>query len=101
MKSRLGTIWISIVLSALFTQLIFSQTESSHFYQVKGRVIDSGTNHPVALASIYIAGASVGTVANTEGDFVLKIPWNYKNDFPVVDEKTLEPIEMILSGLME
>jgi endoglucanase len=27
--------------------------------------------------------------------------WNYKNDFPVVDEKTLEPIEMILSGLME
>lgn len=27
--------------------------------------------------------------------------WNYKNDFPVVDEKTLEPIEMVLSGLME
>jgi endoglucanase len=27
--------------------------------------------------------------------------WNYKNDFPVVDENTLEPIEMILSGLME
>ncbi len=80
MRPRLGTIWISIVLFALTTHIAFSQTESSHFYQVKGRVIDSGTNHPVALASIYIAGASVGTVANTEGDFVLKIPWNYKND---------------------
>ena len=27
--------------------------------------------------------------------------WNYKNDFPVVDEKTLEPIKTILSALME
>ena len=27
--------------------------------------------------------------------------WNYKNDFPVVDEKNLEPIEMIISGLLE
>lgn len=27
--------------------------------------------------------------------------WNYKNDFPVVDEKTLEPIEAVVSALME
>ena len=80
MRPRFGTIWISIVLSALFTQLTFSQTDSTHFYQVKGRVIDSGTNHPVAFASIFIAGSSVGTVANTEGDFVLKIPVYYMND---------------------
>ncbi len=27
--------------------------------------------------------------------------WNYKNDFPVVDEKTLEPIGPVVSALME
>ncbi len=27
--------------------------------------------------------------------------WNYKNDFPVVEEKNLEPIEMIVSGLLD
>jgi endoglucanase len=26
--------------------------------------------------------------------------WNYKNDFPVVDEKTLEPIEAVVSALI-
>ena len=27
--------------------------------------------------------------------------WNYKNDFPVVDEKSLEPIALIVSGLLD
>jgi len=27
--------------------------------------------------------------------------WNYKNDFPVVDEQKLEPIEMIVSALLK
>ena len=27
--------------------------------------------------------------------------WNYKNDFPVVDENSLEPIEMIVSALIK
>ncbi len=27
--------------------------------------------------------------------------WNYKNDFPVVDEQSLEPIEMIVSALIK
>jgi endoglucanase len=27
--------------------------------------------------------------------------WNYKNDFPVVDEQTLEPIERVVSALLD
>ena len=27
--------------------------------------------------------------------------WNYKNDFPLVDERTLEPIEMLVSALIK
>lgn len=79
MKPRPGTIWISIVLFTLNTLSAFSQTDSTRIYQIKGRILDNETNFPVALASIYIAGTSVGTIANTEGDFILKIPWNYLN----------------------
>lgn len=80
MRPRLGTIWISLVLSILFTQSTFSQTDSIFLKQVKGRIIDGATNQAVPFASIFIAGSSVGTVANTEGDFVLKIPGTYIND---------------------
>ncbi len=94
MGPRLCTIWISIVLSAFFTQIAFSQTDSALFYQVKGRIIDGGTNQPVALASIFIAGSSVGTVANTEGVFVLKIPGTYRNDSVLISCMGYESLEL-------
>jgi hypothetical protein len=84
MRPRLGIIWINIVLSALFTQLTFSQTDSTLIYQVKGRIVDSNTAEPVAIASIFIAGSSVGTVANMDGDFILKIPKEYRKDSVVI-----------------
>jgi hypothetical protein len=40
---------------------------------VSGKVIDQTTKSPVIFASVYKTGSSVGTVTNSDGEFILKI----------------------------
>ncbi len=84
MRTQLGTILISIGLLALATHTAYTQTDSTLFYQVKGKVVDISTSVPIATASIFIASSGMGTVANMEGEFVLKIPHSYMNDSVVI-----------------
>jgi hypothetical protein len=44
-----------------------------------GKVIDSNTRKPVVFANVYLIGSSLGTVTNTEGEFILKVPVNELN----------------------
>ncbi len=45
-----------------------------------GKVIDSNTKKPVVFANVYLDGTSIGTVTNSDGEFVLKIPANMKEN---------------------
>ncbi len=82
MRRLLRTICISAGVLASIINHAHSQTDS--VFQVKGRIVDSNTAEPVATASIFIAGSSVGTVANMDGDFILKIPKEYRKDSLVI-----------------
>ena len=39
-----------------------------------GKIYDSETKQPVIFANIYISGTSIGTVSNSDGEFILKVP---------------------------
>ncbi len=84
MRTMLGTILICIGLLALTSHTAYTQTDSALFYHVKGKVVDIITSDPVATATIFISGSSVGTIANMEGEFVLKIPRGYLSDSVVI-----------------
>ena len=45
-----------------------------------GRVLDADTKKPVVFVNVYLAGSSLGTVTNAEGEFVLKIPYSELNN---------------------
>jgi hypothetical protein len=92
MRPRLGALLLGIGLYALTAQIAISQTDSTLIYQVKGRIVDSNTDEPVAIASIFIAGSSVGTVANMDGDFILKIPKEYRKDSLVISNMGYESL---------
>ncbi|MDI3526020.1 MAG: hypothetical protein PWR03_203 [Tenuifilum sp.] len=68
---------------------------------VSGVVKDSKTKEPVVFATIAVPGTTIGTVANSDGEFTLKVPKSlnasefeiyhigYKNrSFPIVTEKS-------------
>ncbi|HEY6975813.1 MAG TPA: TonB-dependent receptor [Chitinophagaceae bacterium] len=45
---------------------------------ITGKVIDASTNHPLALATIVMNNGKRGTVSDSNGNFILKIPENAK-----------------------
>ncbi len=54
------------------------QNDTLHFIAIQGKITDINNGNPVVFASIYIIGTNIGTVANSEGRFLLKVPAKYK-----------------------
>jgi len=50
--------------------------DSIKFKSYTGRVLEMGTKDPVVFANVQILGTNIGTVTNSEGDFIIKIPKN-------------------------
>lgn len=48
--------------------------QDTSFRVFTGKVIDQSTKKPVVFANIYLIGSSLGTVTNSEGEFVIKVP---------------------------
>jgi len=51
-----------------------TETDSTNYVEIEGKLIDKDTKNPVVFATIFLSGTSIGTVTNTDGEFVLKIP---------------------------
>ncbi len=75
---------ISVIVSIVLTVLVFGQAagqeRSANFVTVSGKVVDSNSDRPVAFANVYVPGTHVGTVANLDGNFTLKISKNLNAD---------------------
>ncbi len=52
--------------------------DTSGYFMVRGKIVDSENGRPVVFASVFIMGTHIGTVSNSEGKFLLKVPERYK-----------------------
>ncbi len=57
---------------------------SQNIQEYKGRVVDSKTNDPLALADLVITNTNISTVTNTEGEFLLKVPSNLSSSIVTI-----------------
>lgn len=53
--------------------LIMGRQDSLSYITVSGKVIDQNAKSPVVFATVYKTGTSIGTVTNSDGEFILKI----------------------------
>lgn len=68
-NSSIGLLFIISLSIQLFGQQLI----------IKGKITDAQTNHPLSFANIRVESTTLGTSANSEGIFELKIPdGNYK-----------------------
>jgi hypothetical protein len=75
---------VSIILALLTTvpntvlamPIVKQHSDSLSFISLGGKIIDKETLKPVMYAYVTILGTSIGTVANTDGEFILKVPHN-------------------------
>jgi len=53
------------------------QNDTVTFLKLAGEVINAMNKQPIIFASVFIEGTHIGTVTNTEGRFLLKVPTAY------------------------
>ena len=52
--------------------------------EIKGKIVDFSNLHPIESANIYIKNSTIGTISNTDGNFVLVVPPESLNDTLVI-----------------
>jgi len=82
-------------------QSVYQDEDTIHVVSISGKVIDKKTGDPIVFASVFITGTRIGTVTNSEGEFIIKIPRLYVNKqlgishigyiSSIIDVNTLNP----------
>lgn len=78
-KVALTAILVSVVVQMSFAAGLDKQ-DTLNIRTYQGKVIDKVTKRPVVFANVYLNGTSLGTVTNSDGEFILKIPVNVKEN---------------------
>ena len=55
-------------------------SDTASFITISGKIVDKETLKPIMYANVSIVGTSAGTVANSEGEFIIKVAKNKPND---------------------
>lgn len=82
----LATVIVIVSLAMNFAHLSAASIQSGDsldFISVRGYVISSENQEPVVFASVFMDSLNIGTVSNSEGRFLFKIPVSYKH-LPIV-----------------
>ena len=86
MNVRSATLILMIMLMSLPAKGSYTAGEKANkdtTYKVyKGKVVDALTKKPVVFANVYLVNSSIGTVTNSDGEFILKVPVGEQN--PIV-----------------
>ena len=73
--------------------LFFLSYGQENIITVKGKLLDSETQQPIAFASIYLKGTPIGTTSNIEGDFIFHIPLKNREGVVVISAMGYTSIE--------
>jgi hypothetical protein len=101
-----------LLISLVITAFSAMQAEASLWGQSKnpqdtvikvftGKVINSTTKKPVVFANVYLIGSGLGTVTNSEGEFILKVPVSDLNNKVGFSNLGYENVVMPLSELKQ
>jgi hypothetical protein len=73
--------------------------DSTQYQSFQGKIVETGTGNPVIFASVYLVGTNIGTVSNSEGYFLIKVPMFLENKiigFSSIGYKNVEiPVEWL------
>ena len=73
--------------------------DSTSYHPIQGKIVDVRTGNPIIFANIYLAGTNIGTVSNSEGDFIVKIPFFIENKTIVISSIGYKNIEISIDQL--
>ena len=76
-----------------------SQEDTLAYIPVSGKILDLRNDNPIIFANIYLAGTNIGTVSNSDGEFIIKIPLFIENKTLVISTVGYKNIELTIDQL--
>ena len=77
-------VMVSLAMNFTYVRAVGIQyADSLEYISVQGYIINLQDQEPVVFASVFMDGLTIGTVSNSEGRFLFKIPVPYKH-LPIV-----------------
>lgn len=68
---------------------------------ISGKIIESNSQIPIHEANISLSDTSIGTISNSEGDFVLYVPENFEKGELVISHLGYETLYLDLHSISE
>ncbi len=65
----------------LIVPVVVNAQQNDTLHIITGIIKDAVTRDRIANAAISVPGTQIGTVSNSEGEFIIKIPKSYKEDY--------------------
>lgn len=81
------------------------------FFTVNGVILDKNNHEPLSFASVTLSGKSIGTVANSNGEFIFRLPRNllkdtvmfsyigYQSEYIVIDSMSQNQLKINLAPI--
>ncbi len=77
MKKTTFTPLRSFLLILILTSISLSAQNTEAIKEIKGKISDEDTKRPLVFSDIIVDGTNIGTVTNSTGEFLLKVPYKY------------------------
>ena len=75
------------------------QEDTLKVISFQGKIRDVHTGMPVVFASVFIQGSSIGTVTNTDGEFLIKVPADMTDGSLGINHLAYRSVSVAISGL--
>lgn len=97
---------ISFIVIFILSQALLAETKTKakenvpeNVKEFTGKILDSETKSPIIFANLYIEGTSIGTVSNTDGEFVIRIPIDQLDKKIIISYIGYKNIKVAISSL--
>ncbi|WKK65306.1 carboxypeptidase-like regulatory domain-containing protein [Lutimonas zeaxanthinifaciens] len=88
LRSTVAALFLSFIYLSIFLisqhDLMAQDTGSSGFGEYKGMVMDGKSKKTLEYASITVSNSNISTISNLDGEFLLKVPDNLKNESVII-----------------
>ncbi|MFC2115638.1 carboxypeptidase-like regulatory domain-containing protein [Bacteroidota bacterium] len=94
-----GLMFLLLIIGASENTIASHSQDSTAYQPIQGKIVDIRTGNPIIFANIYLAGTNIGTVSNSEGNFLVKIPFFIDNKTIIISSIGYKNIEFSIGDL--
>lgn len=87
------------LVTLFFLAYTMSASGQLEFLSLTGKITDAETHLPIPFVSVQLSSTSTGTVTNTKGEFIFKIPESHSRDTLSISCVGYKPLTMALASI--